>query len=470
MLPSRGPQKKPCVGWKKFQEQLPAVEQLREWDRTFKPERWGLVTGKLAGIVVVDFDGDKGRELTQAWGVNPHVRTGSGGFHLYAQHPGYRIPTLNAKTSKKSWPWPGLDIRGDGGFAVLLGRNSNGPYEQLRELVPDPFEVLPEEVRTFLRKPDEEKAPVPQATVRTWRSAIDGGSRPASETLIRKALEAATRSGRNNAGFGLACQLRDSGYSHSEAEDGMGAYVSRVASTNMKGQREPYTEREAMASLREAYSRPAREPWAQPPRRPHSEAASAQAPSRQRRGDDDSPPEKQQPPHSDLADDSGSIYLYVDHTGEPLVDHTGEPLSRNQYSRVPREVATDKRLKSRDVRVYSALATCCWQGNVVQVGKRLLARLTPCSSRLVLESLTRLVTAGHIQKLPRCHGQRGGYLLLSGVFGQKQRAGVDEVAIIPGGKPRLVSVRKDQKTAWTSSPRPTEQSAFWKRSGITKPR
>jgi hypothetical protein len=30
---------------------------------------------------------------------------------------------LNAKTSKRTWPWKGLDIRGDGGFAVLLGRN-----------------------------------------------------------------------------------------------------------------------------------------------------------------------------------------------------------------------------------------------------------------------------------------------------------------------------------------------------------
>jgi len=81
MLPSKGPQKKPCVGWKIFQEQLPTVEQIRSWERNFKPARWGLVTGKLAGIVVVDFDGDQGRELMKKWDINPHLRTGSGGFH-----------------------------------------------------------------------------------------------------------------------------------------------------------------------------------------------------------------------------------------------------------------------------------------------------------------------------------------------------------------------------------------------------
>src|ERR1035438_3616700 len=224
MLPSRGPQKKPCVGWKPFQEQLPTVDQLRGWERQFRPERWGLVTGKLAGIVVVDFDGDLGRALMEEWGIKPHVRTGSGGFHLYVQHPGWKVPTLNAKTSKATWPWPGLDIRGDGGFAVLLGRNSNGPYVQLRELDAEPFESLPEEVRTFLRnhsvKEEESKAPTP-------RRQPSPSGRVDSELLIRKALEIAPQNGRNNAGFWLACQLRDNGCSSVEAEAAMHDYRSR---------------------------------------------------------------------------------------------------------------------------------------------------------------------------------------------------------------------------------------------------
>lgn len=56
-------QKQPCVGRKRSQEPLPTVEQLREWGRKFRPDGWGLVTGKLAGIVVVDFDGDMGQQI-----------------------------------------------------------------------------------------------------------------------------------------------------------------------------------------------------------------------------------------------------------------------------------------------------------------------------------------------------------------------------------------------------------------------
>ena len=59
-------------------------------------------------------------------------------------------------------------------------------------------------------------------------------------------------------------QLRDNGFLESEAEEVMRLYVSRVPPTNGKGQHEPYTDREALDSLRQAFSRSAREPWALP--------------------------------------------------------------------------------------------------------------------------------------------------------------------------------------------------------------
>jgi hypothetical protein len=112
-----GLDKFPCVKWKQFQTVRPTTEQLRQWDRKFHPERWGPVTGKLSGIVVADFDGEASRELMEKWEIVPHVRTGSGGFHAYVKHPGWQVPTFNAKSGKRRWPWPSLDIRGDGGFA-----------------------------------------------------------------------------------------------------------------------------------------------------------------------------------------------------------------------------------------------------------------------------------------------------------------------------------------------------------------
>jgi hypothetical protein len=143
MVPSTGTSKGPCVGWKEFQEQLPTVEQLRQWDRKFRPTRWGLVTGKLSGVVVVDFDGAEGIKLMRKWGIKPHRRTGSGGFHCHLRHPGWRVPTMNAKTSKASWQWPGVDIRGDGGFAVVLGRNENAPSSSFATSYPTPSMLCP---------------------------------------------------------------------------------------------------------------------------------------------------------------------------------------------------------------------------------------------------------------------------------------------------------------------------------------
>ncbi len=78
--------------------------------------------------------------------------------------------------------------------------------------------------------------------------------------LICDSLDIARRDGRNNAGFWLACQLRDNGYDLAAAESAMRVFRSHAGPANTKGRQEPYTEHEMMASLREAYSRSAREP------------------------------------------------------------------------------------------------------------------------------------------------------------------------------------------------------------------
>ncbi|MCX6022657.1 MAG: hypothetical protein NTZ05_13190, partial [Chloroflexi bacterium] len=70
-----------------------------------------------------------------------------------------------------------------------------------------------------------------------------------------------TGDGRNNTGFWLACQLRDNGHSQAEAEATVLAYAERMPPTNTKGELEPYTVADALASVRSAYQQPAREPW-----------------------------------------------------------------------------------------------------------------------------------------------------------------------------------------------------------------
>jgi putative DNA primase/helicase len=79
-------------------------------------------------------------------------------------------------------------------------------------------------------------------------------TRVSADVLIRMARAHGPE--RNNAGFWLACQLRDNGYPQEEARRHMLEYQARVP-------QEPhaYTEREALASLESAYKTAAREPW-----------------------------------------------------------------------------------------------------------------------------------------------------------------------------------------------------------------
>jgi hypothetical protein len=446
--------KVPCIKWKRLQEQLPTAAEIREWGREFRPPMWGIVTGNLSCVVVIDFDGAEGIALMRKWNIEPHVRTGSGGFHWYLKHPGWRVPTLNAKTSKRSWPWEGLDIRGDGGFAVLLGRNSNGPYVQLRELAIDDFDGLPEEVRTFLRssgvsEPGAPKptAPAPQPTPKDGRVDI--------ELLARKALEMAPN-GRNDAGFWLACQLRDNGYGIGEAESAIRNYQSSVPSTNAKGQREPYAVAEAMGSLREAYSRPAREPW----KRRNVDRCQGTAPPLSGKydpGKGNGVGPKKKSRQDTNADSTESLGLYVDHTGDPLLDHTGDPLRSFRYGRIPWEVLCDAELEERDVRVYGMISGTAYQGSTSLVGTRRIAQCIHLSRRLVVESIHRLEQRGHIRICTKKRGHRGFYFLTSNVFSQKQRADVQEIVSFP--RPRLVTVRKDQRTAWGANPAASKAKA-----------
>lgn len=456
MLPSTGREKGPCVDWKVFQGELPTAEQIREWGREFRPLRWGVVTGKLAGLVVVDFDGDQGLALMKKWQVDPHVRTGSGGFHWYLKHPGWRVPTLNAKTAKRAWRWPGVDIRGDGGFAVLLGRNANGPYERLRELTPDPFDALPEEVCTFLR--DHSKGKATQGRLISIRQpATDAANRVAPGRLIEKALTIARRGGRNDSGFWLACQLRDNGFSIEEAGGAMRDYRSQTASTNTKGKVEPYCEAEMTATLRQAYSGPARGPWEKRKTRPQNENCPAAAPSPEMGRPVTDPDSQKKPSHTEIADDLKSLPLYVVHPNEPPVVQTGVPLSRTSFGRIPDEVMFDPRLDHRDVRIYGILASASRSGGRSELGRRLIAKRACCAEGVVAASLSRLETTGHIKCEPVGRGHRRRYLLLSPIFVPKPSAVEKQRPVVPNSQNQLHLSRKRPKPEVLSQPRSAAQ-------------
>jgi len=238
--------------WKEFQNRRPTNAEFEEWTRR-KPAAWAVVTGTVSGVVVLDFDGEAGRNTLATLSLTPHVKTGSGGFHLYVKHPGRPVSTLNGKTKRDLGSrLPGMDIRADGGFAVFSGRNAAGGYEWLDAFPPKTLavEMLPWELQRYLGL----VAPNGTASVITPPQATK------ADHLVTAALRRVGEHGRNEAGFWLACQLRDAGFPQSEATGAMHSYCSQVPSTDAKGHQAVYTWAEASASLDQAYSRPARAP------------------------------------------------------------------------------------------------------------------------------------------------------------------------------------------------------------------
>lgn len=115
VIPSGGGKdgKHPLVKWKQYQEHLPTEEEYQEW---FKQgiSLWGVVTGKISDVVVVDVD--PGADPSIMGDLKPHVRTPRGGGHYYFKYPGHHVKTQVGILPK-------IDIRGDGGFANIIGTN-----------------------------------------------------------------------------------------------------------------------------------------------------------------------------------------------------------------------------------------------------------------------------------------------------------------------------------------------------------
>ena len=95
------------------------AETIRRWWRRWPSANVCIATGSTSGIVVLDVDPRHGgaeslKTLEREHGSlpkTPTVITGGGGLHHYFVHPGKRVPN-------KVNVFPGIDIRGDGGFVV----------------------------------------------------------------------------------------------------------------------------------------------------------------------------------------------------------------------------------------------------------------------------------------------------------------------------------------------------------------
>lgn len=105
----------------------------------------------------------------------------------------------------------------------------------------------------------------PRPTFTVTPEPEESSGQVATSLLLDRARDQIAEIGRNNAGFWLACQLRDNGYSETEAGQVLETFRAGCPAVSIKGDADAYTSEEAQHSLQMAYRRAARLPW-DPPR------------------------------------------------------------------------------------------------------------------------------------------------------------------------------------------------------------
>ncbi|WP_304459403.1 bifunctional DNA primase/polymerase [Alicyclobacillus sendaiensis] len=110
VIPLQHRGKHPLVEWERWQTERPSDGQIRQWAERWPSCNWGVVTGAVSGVVVLDLDSREAiREaLRRGLPKAPLVATARG-VHLYFAHPGWHV-------QNKVKLFPGADVRGDGGY------------------------------------------------------------------------------------------------------------------------------------------------------------------------------------------------------------------------------------------------------------------------------------------------------------------------------------------------------------------
>ena len=113
--------KRSPVLWRKYQKELPSVDQAIAWwgeDSPYEDYNLAIVTGQLSNIAVIDADNPEAlRQLQLAIGVmpepeeNPIIKTPRG-WHIYYEY------TPQIKTRTTLFDIENLDGRGEGGYVI----------------------------------------------------------------------------------------------------------------------------------------------------------------------------------------------------------------------------------------------------------------------------------------------------------------------------------------------------------------
>lgn len=225
-----GADKRPLVKWKSYQERLPTVQELRDWDRSFPEKNIAIITGPISKLVVVDCESREDAEwFYRERGQSPTMVQTRRGFHLYFRHPGQ--PVKNGQRIGGRY-----DVRADGGYVLAPpSTHKDGRYKWV-EKCPLRF---PRELPPFKPEWRPETAPVRNTPDSLGRFICDGAA------YIKKIVATAGQGG-HNATFQAAVALRDSGMSEGEA-------LLALMAWNETNADPPWSDAELLHKIRSAF-------------------------------------------------------------------------------------------------------------------------------------------------------------------------------------------------------------------------
>jgi putative DNA primase/helicase len=246
--------RKGFVKWGKYRTTTPSRTQLYRWRKKWPDAMWAVITGKNGrdhGLVVLDFDGAEGVATAKRLGLKPHVKTTSGGWHVWVESPDSPLKSLTHVGGER---YPGLDaVKAEGGCSTFYGRRNGRRYvTRLAKCKVYQWDALPAEFRQFVEAkckfPElSEIADVPDDFV----SDLEPGA------LLKVAVDRVNNGdARNDTGFWLACQLRDERHTQDEALRALELYADAVTALGDH----PYAYHEAYNSVISAFSEPPRTP------------------------------------------------------------------------------------------------------------------------------------------------------------------------------------------------------------------
>lgn len=128
--------------WERYQTHRVTEQEVRAWWETWPDADIGIITGPVSGRFVLDVDEEKGQRSLQGK-IVPTTQTvkTKRGFHY---HFSWNSSLIGLATTKKKI-YPGLDIRGEGGYVVAPPSTGVAapPYVWLRDLT-TPLAQIPE--------------------------------------------------------------------------------------------------------------------------------------------------------------------------------------------------------------------------------------------------------------------------------------------------------------------------------------